>query len=92
MRFTESLDDIEKMTENMFNNILNKRIKENALEYLVGKQRSKGKTMKYTSIQMAEYLLPKNMKMTVSQKQNMFSVKKQNVRNSRTFPWKSDKR
>ena len=41
LRFTYSLDEIEKMTENMFKNILNKKIKENALEYLVGKQRRK---------------------------------------------------
>ena len=46
--------------------------------------------MKYKSVQMAEYLLPKNMKMTASQKQNMLSVKNRNIRNSRTFPWKTD--
>ena len=88
LRFTESLDDIAKMTENMFKNILNTRIKENALEYLLGKQRSKGKTIKYTSIQMAEYLLPKNMKMTVSQKQNMFSVKNRMLEIAENFPGK----
>ena len=65
LRFTESLDDIEKMTENMFNNILNKR---ECTRIFGRKQRRKGKTMKYTSIQMAEYLLPTNMKMTLSKK------------------------
>ena len=72
----------------MYKNILNKRIKENALEYLIGKQRSKGKTMKYKSIQMAEYLLPTNMKMTVGQKQNMFSVKNRMLEIAENFPGK----
>jgi hypothetical protein len=55
---------------------------------LVGKQRSKEKTMKYTIIQMTKYLLPKHMKMTVSQKQNLFSVKNRMLEIAEDFPGK----
>ena len=51
-RFAESLDEIKKMAENKFKN---KIIKENA-EYLIGKHRRKGKTIKYTSIQVSKCL------------------------------------
>ena len=85
LRFYISLDDLKLMSENMFKNILNRRIKENALKYLTGRQKSKGKPIKYTEIQMAEYLLPKNSKLTISQKQQMFSVKNRMIEISENF-------
>ena len=70
----------------MFKNILNRRIKENALQYLTGRQKSKGKPIKYTEIQMAEYLLPTNSNLTISQKQTLFSVKNRMIEISENFP------
>ena len=40
----------------------------NALIYLTGKQKNKGKEIQYTSIEMAEYLLPSTSEMTVDKK------------------------
>ena len=86
LRFDETLDVIKQMSENMFKNILNRRIKENALQYLTGRQKSKGKPIKYTEIQMAEYLLPTNSNLTISQKQKLFSVKNRMIEISENFP------
>ena len=63
------------MNQNKYVNRLNKRMNENVLKYLLNKQKSKGKEIKYSEIQMAEYLLPINTQLTVIQKQKMFAVK-----------------
>ena len=86
LRFSESLDNIKQMSENMFRNILNRRIKENALKYLTERQKSKGKPIQYLKIQMAEYLLPKTSKLTISQKQKLFSARNRMIEISENFP------
>ena len=70
-----SLLEIKLMTKQNFKKILKSRTNETALKYLLEKQKSKGKEMKYASIQMNEYLLPTNSTMTIEQKQKMFAVK-----------------
>ena len=55
LKITESLDEIKKMSYEKYRNILKIRITENALLYLIKKQRSKGKEIIYQDIQMAEY-------------------------------------
>ena len=47
---------------------------ENALKYLLNKQKNKGKEIKYSEIQMAEFLLAINTQLTLIQKQKMFAV------------------
>ena len=58
-----------------FANILKIRMKENAMLYLKKKQKSKGKEIIYTNIEMADYLQPINSKLTIEQKQQMFAVR-----------------
>ena len=43
-----------------------------ALEYLLGKQGSKGKDIIYSEIKMAEYLIPNELNLTISQKTRYF--------------------
>ena len=62
------------MTKAKFNRIVKERISENALQYLTGKQGSKGKQMRYTDIEMAAYLLPDN-KLTIEQKRRIFEIR-----------------
>ena len=50
-------------------------MKENALLNLKNKQKSKGKEIIYTNIEMADYLQPINSKLTIEQKQQMFAVR-----------------
>ena len=76
---TQSLREIKEMPKNRFKNMLNLKVKENALEYLLGKRGSKGKEMNYPSLEMADYLLPYNDKMDIEEKQRLFAVKNRMV-------------
>ena len=56
-----------------------KRIKsqilQNAFGYLNKRRKRKGKEIEYTQLEMAEYLLPINKKLTIEKKREMFSVR-----------------
>ena len=45
----------------------------------MNKRCSKGKEIEYSALEIAEYLLPVNDKMSIDQKQRMFSVKNRTV-------------
>ena len=86
LRIFETLDEIKVMSEHRYATLLNNRIRENALKYLKDKQRSKGKNIHYEEIQMAEYLLPINTKLSIEQKQKMFALKNRMVELPENFP------
>ena len=54
LKIEETYEEIKLMSKKQFTNILKSRIRENAITYLVGKQKSKGKEIMYNEIQMAE--------------------------------------
>ena len=83
---SESLDEIKRMTRNKFRNILNKRISNIALKYLLDKQGQKGSEVEHLSIRMADYLSPNNTGLTIAEKQDMFSVLNRMVKISYNFP------
>ena len=87
LNIKETFEEIKLMSKRQFTNILKSRIRENALNYLVGKQKSKGKEIMYNEIQMAEYLLPDN-NLTVIQKQKMFAVRNRMLEMLENFPGK----
>ena len=88
LEIEESFEEIKTMSKYKFSNILKDRIQKNAFKYLKGKQRSKGSEILYTDIQMAEYLLPCNSKLTISQKQHMFAIRNRMLEISENFPGK----
>ena len=63
------------MSEAKFKNLLKTRMKENALEYLLKRRGSKGQGIQYSKLEMAEYLLPQNIKLNIDEKRRMFSLK-----------------
>ena len=75
LNISKSLEEIKLMTNNQFKNLVKERVKENAFEYLLKKQGSKGKPNRYTELSMAEYLLPTNQILSINEKQEMFEVK-----------------
>ena len=85
LRFEGSLEEIKLMTKTKFNRILKERINENALRYLTGKQGTKGKQIRYSDIEMAEYLLPSNDALTVENKQKLFSIRNRMIDNPLKF-------
>ena len=70
------------MTKTKFNNMIKISIRTCALEYLLGKQGSKGKNIIYSEIKMAEYLMP------ISQKRDIFEVRNRMLPIPNNFPSK----
>ena len=75
LNITESFDEIKNMTKIKFSRILKSRTRQNALKYLIEKRKSKGKEIIYSEISMAEYMLPTNTKLSIYQKQTLFSIR-----------------
>ena len=71
----ESFEDIQKMSKFKFNKILKKRIEINALKYLAEKQGLKGQEIGYSCIEMSEYLLPTNDKLSINEKRRLFEIR-----------------
>ena len=91
LRITESPKEIKRINANNFMTILKYRINENAISYLTNKQKTKGQEMKYTEMQMAEYLSPINSKLTIIQKQTTFALRNKMFEISENFPGKQMK-
>ena len=66
--------EIVYLSVNQFRKILEKSIKTKSLEYLMGKRGSKGIDIRYSSLKMAEYLLP-NEEFSISEKRELFSIR-----------------
>ena len=74
LKINLSNDEIRNMTRATYNNLIRKRCKENAFEYLTNKRGKKGKNIKYKSLQMSEYLLP-NEELSIEQQRNIFEIR-----------------
>ena len=72
LKISESFEEIKTMSKHKFTNMLKTKIKENALEYLLAKKGSKGSEIDYSELEMANYLLPLNDKLTIEEKQILF--------------------
>ena len=70
-----SLEEIKTVSENRLKNILKKSINKKALEYLTDKQGSKGGEIKYSCLKMADYLMPNEVGLTISDQRDIFSVR-----------------
>ena len=64
-----------------FKNILKKCIQVEALRYLIEKQGSKGKDIKYTEIQMAEYFTPLASELSNTEQCEIFEIRNKMKRN-----------
>jgi hypothetical protein len=67
--------ELKMMTKFKLKNILYKKINEKSLKYLLSLQKSKGSEIRYDSLKMAEYLLPNENKLTISDKKLFFSIR-----------------
>ena len=78
-----SLNEIENMSTSKFKKILENSIKIRSFKYLIGLRGSKGKEINYSSLKMAEYLLP-NEEFSISEKRRIFSIRNRmvNIENS----------
>ena len=65
--------------------MVKERISENALKYIISKQGKKGKEILYDSLEMADYLKPTNEKLSICEKQEMFSVRNRMTKIAENF-------
>ena len=65
--------------------LIKNSIKKKALEYLLEKQGSKGKEIKYEELKMAEYLTPTEDKLTIEDQRNIFAIRNRMVRIETNF-------
>ena len=70
-----NFEEIRKISKKRYSIILKKKITEIALNYLLDKRGSKGSEINYTSLEMSEFLLPFNNKLTISEKCELFAVR-----------------
>ena len=74
------------MTRNQFKGLLNKKIHNIGLKYLLEKRGKKGIEVEYSSIRMADYLVPNNSGLTISEKQQMFAIINRMIKISYNYP------
>ena len=72
--FKEPLKEVKEMKMVQFRKLVNQRLKENAFNYLLNKQRNKGKEIKYKEFQMAEYLLPNQTMRSIEDQRYLFAI------------------
>ena len=75
LKIHESFEEIRNMTHSQYLKRIKSQILQNAFEYLNKRRKRKGKEIEYTQLEMAEYLLPINKKLTIEKKREMFSVR-----------------
>ena len=74
------MEEIRALSKNRFIELLRKSIKEKALQYLLMKRGSKGKEIVYQNLKMAEYLLPNNESLSISEKRYIFAIRNRMVK------------
>ena len=70
-----SLEEITTISKQKFQRILKSAIRKNALDYLLGKQGTKGSEIKYSNIEMADYLMPNEEDLTIENKRKIFEIR-----------------
>ena len=69
-----SLNDIKEMSLYRYTELLRIKCKESALKYLLKKRGTKGSKIKYSKLEMSEYLFP-NEEYTISEQKNIFEIR-----------------
>ena len=91
LRIYETMDEIKEMSRNKFKNLIKSRIEVNALDYLQKKRGSKGNEIKLTRLEMSEYLLPFNNKLSIEEKRKMFEHRNRMTKIPYNFGKKEEK-
>jgi hypothetical protein len=86
LEILHTLEEIRVMSYNKFKNIVKTKVRDSAYNYLISKSRSKGKENQFEELSMAEYLLPLNKSLSISEKQRLFAVKNRMVNIPANFP------
>ena len=74
------------MKRNQLKNILNRKINEMGLKYLLDKRGKKGREVEHQNIRMADYLVPNKSGLSIEEKQQMFAIINRMVKIDYNFP------
>ena len=77
-----TINEIKETTKAHFSKLLKQKIREAAFKYLVKKQGKKGGDIKYSGLQMANYLQPYISNLSIVEKQAWASCAKLRLRSS----------
>ena len=83
---SKTLIEIKTMSKFKFSKLVKDKIIPNAFKYLISRQGSKGIENNFSELSMAEYLLPENHILSISEKQSMFAVKNRMIMIGANFP------
>ena len=75
LEIDQSFEDIKKITKKQFTGILNEAIQKRAFNYLLQKRGSKGIEIEYTCLKMADYLLPNDSGLTITEQRYIFAMR-----------------
>ena len=70
-----SLEEIKIISKPKYQKLLKSAIRIKALEYLLDKQGRKGSEIKYSNLELAEYLMPNNELLSIEDKRNLFEMR-----------------
>ena len=85
-----TFEEIRKLTKKKYAEMIKQRISQVALEYLLDKRGKKGCEIKYSCLEMSEYLLPFNDMLTNEEKCELFGIKNRMVNIPFNFSSKSE--
>ena len=86
-----SLTELEEIDVKQFKRILEKSIKIKSFEYLMERRGRKGIEVHYSSLKMAEYLLP-NDELSITEKRYIFSMRNRMINIENNFRGKMEKK
>ena len=71
---SSSNEEIRDMPSNIFKNMVRRKCKQSAFDYLINRRGKKGKDIKFNNLRMSEYLLP-NDELDIKQQREIFAIR-----------------
>ena len=84
--------EIQNISKKEYNTMLKRRINEVALKYLLDKKGKKGSEINNMSLEMADYLLPFNNKMSIQEKCELFAIRNRMIKIPSNFSSKCEEK
>ena len=89
LEIEKTIQEIREMNRNKFICYLNEVIKKKAFEYLLNLRGKKGQEIKYSEMKMADYLIPSDKGLSITDKRYIFAIRNRMIEIPANFPSKS---
>ena len=90
LEIEKTIQEIREMNRKKFISFLNEAIKKKAFEYLLNLRGKKGQEIHYSELKMADYLVPSDQGLSITDKRYMFAIRNRidNDRDTSKLPFK----